>query len=444
MKSKSENEVVDEISELPDDVLVAIISRLTWREAIVTSILSTRWRHLYTYITRISFSTRHPSHQSKVKDVQQLMEKEFPKHMKEIYDFLASNRGCRYLEEFKVHIPSMKGANIHRWLPLVLEKDVESIDIRMIYHSKAMSGYYSFPRRTLIKRKGGGLGSFQGLKSLRQLSLHSLHVEARDVEIFVSNCTALEHLSIVGSYRLKKVSLVGHSKLKRLEISSSKNVVLIEVRDMINLVSLTCLKLQPKYSLHLNNVPKLVEFNSSNQFHLLGRIFLGILPSILDQLVRINVHSTDFEDTPSREPPIFLNLKHLNLQMKCLRGGRSFTYYPPFFWNCPKLQKLEIKFLWRGDEVFDDTLHKHIVKLTEVGFFGIEPRSHLKEVTLSGFIGCLPEISFSWLLMKEAVVLEKLVVELCDKTPEIRQKAEALAWEHIREMTPPSVNLVII
>ncbi|XP_073153427.1 F-box/LRR-repeat protein At2g42720-like [Henckelia pumila] len=53
MKNKSENGVVDEISELPDDVLVSIISRLTWREATATSVISTRWRHVYTYITRL-------------------------------------------------------------------------------------------------------------------------------------------------------------------------------------------------------------------------------------------------------------------------------------------------------------------------------------------------------------------------------------------------------
>lgn len=286
MKNKSEIGEVDKISQLPDDVLVHIISRLTWREVIATSILSTRWRRVYTYITRLTFSTRHPSKHKYVG---------FSKHIKEIYDFLSSSKSCRFLKEFEVDVPCLKGANIKTWLPLVLEREVESIHIRMIYHNKAMPGYCNFPRRTLIKRKSGGLGSFAGLKSLRQLSLHSLHVDDRDVELFVSNCTALEHLSIVGSYRLKKASLVGHSKLKHLEISSSRNVVSIEVLDMINLVSLTCRKLQPKYSLHLNNVPKLVEFNSSDQFHLLGRVFLGILPCILDQLVHIDVRSTDLE-----------------------------------------------------------------------------------------------------------------------------------------------------
>ena len=44
----------DRISHLPTDLLISIISRLTFVEATTTSILSTRWRHLHRYVTRFS------------------------------------------------------------------------------------------------------------------------------------------------------------------------------------------------------------------------------------------------------------------------------------------------------------------------------------------------------------------------------------------------------
>lgn len=132
MKNKSEIGEVDKISQLPDDVLVHIFSRLTWREVIATSILSTRWRRLNTYITRLTFSTRHPSKHKYIG---------FSKHTKEIYDFLSSSKSCRFLKEFEVDVPCLKGANIKTWLPLVLEREVESIHIGMIYRNKAMPGY---------------------------------------------------------------------------------------------------------------------------------------------------------------------------------------------------------------------------------------------------------------------------------------------------------------
>lgn len=39
------------ISGLPDEILVEILLRLTFKQAIATSILSKRWRYLWTYTT---------------------------------------------------------------------------------------------------------------------------------------------------------------------------------------------------------------------------------------------------------------------------------------------------------------------------------------------------------------------------------------------------------
>ncbi|XP_073060460.1 putative F-box/LRR-repeat protein At4g15060 isoform X2 [Primulina eburnea] len=439
-----ENEVVDKISELPDDVLVAIISRLTWQEAVATSVLSTRWRNLYTYVFRLSYNTRHPSEQSNYTYVQLLEEKEFPKYIKEIYDFLNSNNGCGFLKEFRVHLPCLKGANIKTWFPLLLEREVESIDIRMIYHTKSMPGYYSVPSKSLIKKKGGGLWSFPGLKSLRILSLHSLHVEERDVELFVSNCPVLENLSIVGSYKLKKVSLVGHSKLKRLDICSSRKASLIEVRDMINLVSLTCHKLHRKYSLLLDNVPKLIEFNSDDRVHLFDHILPGISSCILDQLLQMEVHTTGktFVWTPA---PLLRNLKHLKLRLSNIDGGKRVHPYLLKAWDCPNLQKLELKLLRWDYQVFGYRYYRRSRMRLEWVSSPRKTQFNLKEVTISGFTGSIDELIFTHLLITgEGMGLEQLIVQPCEETYEIRCKAAALARFHFPPIIPISAKLIII
>ncbi|XP_073293296.1 putative F-box/LRR-repeat protein At4g15060 [Primulina huaijiensis] len=440
-----ENELVDKISELPDDVLVAIISRLTWQEAIATSVLSTRWRNLYTYIVRLSYNTRHPSEQSNYTYVQQLEEKEFPKYIKEIYDFLNSNNGCGFLKEFRVHLPCLKGANIKTWFPLLLEREVESIDIRMIYHTKSMPAYYSVPSKSLIKEKGGGLGSFPGLKSLRILSLHSLHVEDRDVELFVSNCPVLEHLSIAGSYKLKKVSLVGHSKLKRLDICSSRKASSIEVRDMINLVSLTCHKLHPEYSLLLHNVPKLIEFNSDDQEHLVDHILPGISSFILDQLQQIEVHMTG-KTLLFFSAPLLRNLKHLKLRLSNFDGGHRIPLYLLEAWDCPNLQKIELKLLRLDYQVFDYTYYRQSRMILEMGYSSPgKTKFNLKEVTILGFTGSIDELTFTCsLIIREGMGLEQLIVQPCEGTYEIRCKAAALARSHFPPIIPISAKLIII
>lgn len=45
----------DFISEMPDDVRVIILSRLSVKDVVVTSSLSTRWEHLWRNLTRLNF-----------------------------------------------------------------------------------------------------------------------------------------------------------------------------------------------------------------------------------------------------------------------------------------------------------------------------------------------------------------------------------------------------
>ncbi|XP_050384003.1 putative F-box/FBD/LRR-repeat protein At3g49040 [Argentina anserina] len=43
------------ISALPDDLLVSIVSLMPLKEAAATSVLSTRWRHIWTFVTTLDF-----------------------------------------------------------------------------------------------------------------------------------------------------------------------------------------------------------------------------------------------------------------------------------------------------------------------------------------------------------------------------------------------------
>jgi hypothetical protein len=50
----------DMISNLPDNVLIHILSFLSTKNAIKTSILSTKWRHLWTYLSVFDFRISYP------------------------------------------------------------------------------------------------------------------------------------------------------------------------------------------------------------------------------------------------------------------------------------------------------------------------------------------------------------------------------------------------
>ncbi|KAI3465175.1 hypothetical protein Pfo_021838 [Paulownia fortunei] len=213
-----------------------------------------------------------------------------------------------------------------------------------------------------------------------------------------------------------------------------------DVHDMINLVSLRCYKLPSTYVLRLNNVPKLTEFSSSDQWNnTVAEILPRIRSCILDQLLHLKLSTIpSFIRATERTYmlPKLINLKNLELEVRM--DATTGTYQLlSVIEACPFLEKLEMKFLWWP---FDTKFRED----HEWFFPRKPPNNHLKQVTLSGYLGCPSELQFALYIMKKAVALEELIVEPCDITRKIRRRATARAWQHFRPTTPNSVNLVII
>ncbi|GFP93925.1 putative F-box/LRR-repeat protein at1g56400 [Phtheirospermum japonicum] len=113
LDNRDDNELVDRISELPDEILISILSRLTLPQAIATSILSTRWRYLHTYIDHLKFPPF------------------------KILPYFETSLGERQLK-----FSNFIRANVERWLEFALGRRVETIDLRMRC-ADLMGGRYS-------------------------------------------------------------------------------------------------------------------------------------------------------------------------------------------------------------------------------------------------------------------------------------------------------------
>ncbi|GFP93145.1 F-box protein at3g03040 [Phtheirospermum japonicum] len=324
-----------------------------------------------------------------------------------------------------------KGANIESWLEFALDRQVKIIDIRVCKMKITLN------LSNLIGRP------LPGLKCLKQLYFHGVHVDDLEVQLLLSNFPLLESLTIEFSRRLRNVLVVGHGmilKLKRLDISYAEYLESIEIRDMVNLVSFKCYGHRSRYVLRLGNLPKLIEFSTSEE-HAKNTlaVVLPTIPSYIhDQLRLLKVWT---------HPPLIqthlpayelINVKHLELKVN-IEARYSTIQLFPLIEACSSLEKLEIEFLWRLNNAKK-------LKDCEVLLFSPSKKKspNLKKLTMSGYLGSTAELEFALVMMNKAASLEELSVEPCDLTPKIRRMATARAWKQFRPLTPNSVNLVIL
>lgn len=272
----------DKISALPDEILTSIISQLTTREATATSILSTRWRHLYAYSNRVEIlplelelgqETNHHRILSNFSDM--------------ITHTIDYHKGVSIME-FKLHIPcheAATGGTIDRLLEFALSKKVEKVDISANVGNSELRVWDSVR------------ASSTSFSHLKELALSGVPVDDDEVPFLLSNSPLLECLSISGSLRLENVSVVGPKRLKHLDLSNSDVLISIIVVDALELVSVRCYKLGMSarcyklgstdfmIRLRLRNVPMLTELGISEAYrNPILQTLSGIWPCVLDQL----------------------------------------------------------------------------------------------------------------------------------------------------------------
>lgn len=276
---KRENE--DRISELSDDILTSILSRLTLREAAATSVLSTRWRHLCAYVTHLDFPPFKPPEANLQQNQDEILTK-FQAYTKSIDHMLDSHKGNR-VKEFRVDMHWVKGgANIDKWLQFAVAKQAEIIALCM----KHGGNRYPLQLHKLLIVVGGSPRP----RVLRELSLSGVDV---DVELLLSSFPLLERLSLAACWKkLRKVSMVGLAALKHVAICGAPYLELVEIEDMMSLVSLRLSHLASPFMVRMNNAPKLVELSTLDGFNCsVPQMFARISPSIRAQLLTLKIQN---------------------------------------------------------------------------------------------------------------------------------------------------------
>ncbi|XP_071924443.1 F-box/LRR-repeat protein At2g42730-like [Coffea arabica] len=247
----------DRISQLPDEILVFILSLLTLKEAAQTSVLSSRWINLWKYTPRLDFDAS-ASLDRIERNPKKLLGRESGRYVNWVNRVMQLHQGLT-LDEFRLcfDLGISSQSEIDKWLEYAFRRTVKRLEVglsRSRNHFRHPSQCYNFPDRLL--NIDNGLSKLIEFGSLRALCLKYVNVTGEAIENFLHNCRFLERLVVVGSGKLVNLLVSGSSLvLKHLDINSCHNVKSIKICDC-NLVSLGICNVE---HLVLMNVPMLVE-----------------------------------------------------------------------------------------------------------------------------------------------------------------------------------------
>ncbi|XP_061342427.1 F-box/FBD/LRR-repeat protein At1g13570-like [Gastrolobium bilobum] len=432
----------DYISELPDSILCNILSSLKIREAVKTSVLSSRWRNICTTPTNL------------ILDADSILEREEDYsatnicYLSEVLRYLIKkNRSYAFVGNVNQYLSSVEQVQkIHMlkvcftfrhnrygctdlddWIRFVMKRNVEEIDLCLMEENHQLSApndgsLYVFPCDIVGNGDASGFKSFlkcmrlahcvlaphksynYGFSTLTTLELLKVDFKSEEhIQILLSCCNNLEWLSLSECYNLDclKINPPFCQQLKHLNVNLCHQLQAIKVQS----TNLETLEYNGCKIDLLFDAPRLKTFFSHVSYSTachreIWPVFR--LPIDLPQLETLFLEcSCSMGEVMTNRLPIFPNLRHLVvIKVAIIRHEPSWIV--TVLNACPTLQRLELHL--RTYFHFDE-------KLRKTSWPARSPHNHLKEVSITGIRGYSSEIEIAIYLLKNAIALEKMTID---------------------------------
>ncbi|KAK9667293.1 hypothetical protein RND81_14G245800 [Saponaria officinalis] len=217
--------VKDRISELPDEILVDCLSLLDMKSAAQTSILSKRWRYLWTHLSTLDFDPE-LMYPQEFKTFWKNEEYETSKYFGWINQVVSVHRGTS-IDKFRVHsrYVTSYAARFDKWVKFALSKRVKELVLNLIGIGRSEKGY-PLGFETLRYPP-----CYTGITAIQSLHLRYVNVSDEFLQFLMSHCHHLERLYLqaiplsnlkVQSSKLKYLSIImrSSSELEEVEIDA--------------------------------------------------------------------------------------------------------------------------------------------------------------------------------------------------------------------------------
>ncbi|XP_006354051.1 F-box/LRR-repeat protein At3g26922-like [Solanum tuberosum] len=453
----------DRISQLPDEVLVHILSFLTVEEAANTSVLSRRWLSLWRYIDRLDFDATKPL--DKVALQPKLRKRQMKKYLRWVSCTLQMCKGQR-LDQFRVCFDLNKFARheIDKWIEFAFSRNVQRLELDLLKggeHIRNFGYCYTFPAWLLGLGDSADSSSYiphsndlqilspvkQNFKSLKVLLFKSVNVTGKVLEFFLHNCPFLETMAVHGSGTLVNLEVVGPSlKLRHLEIQYCYKVESLKICD----TNLVTLRTSVGTKLLLKNVPMLVEVKiSSAAFNHILNDISSCLSCVISQLVVLHLTTHSWfklsqEKLEHYNFPQLTKLKKFVLTT-CGQKDRSLLGCTSIIRAAPQLKEFELQLISGCSVQTVRECRKAAIKCR---------LHHLKVVKLWGFYSGAAHVELVRYFLENAIALEKIIFDPRTPMPtrfpldplfvKKAQTARNLAKLHLEGEVPPDIELVIL
>ncbi|KAK6135841.1 hypothetical protein DH2020_030407 [Rehmannia glutinosa] len=397
------------LSLLPDDILVSILSRLTLKEATVTSKLSRRWRYLWTQVAGLDFDANDTL--DRIAADPKLRSSERPKYINWVNRVVRQHRGPK-LDAVRICFDLDKSSKcaIDNWVKFAIAKGVQKLELDLLENGETLrqpTRNYSFPYKQMSQCKRFSLKNVYsdfapmqtGLKCLKALSLKCVNVSEEALNCFLSSCPVLKYLSIHGSGDLVNVKVSGLSlMLKYLEIVFCLGIVTIEISN-VNLVSFSYLG--PGINLIIKDVPMLDEISIGEGYSGLENNVFGQLSCCLYQLevLTLDIYRPE-ENIKIFAFPELPKLKQLILKVGAWNDD-SLLEFTSLIKACPNLNRFVLQLIWMSPS----KRRRKVLKAAKCS------HQFLKLVEIVGYYGRTSDAELVLYFIENAVALQKIIID---------------------------------